>query len=176
LARFEEPEMPKVDDNFAQHFNYEIWMLVQTYDHLSKLPEPKSVLEQVSANAFIEAFCVHARLLIEFFTKNGRATELANDFQPRLSRKVEKWRIALNHQITHLYLDGRRFMGPKEKIGPEMRRELNDWLSEELVRFQALLKPEYETLVQRQIPKSVDTGPGVNTTTNTMLTVIDITS
>jgi len=112
-----------------KHVGYELDMLVYTFDKLL-LVEPlvRRSFQAGQVNALIEAFCIHARNLHEFF-QGSRADTLkantfaVNNFKPRPIDQERKTLIAkINRQISHLraaHLRGRRenrFSGPGEGL------------------------------------------------------------
>ena len=65
----------KVREIFEHHLRYEIDRLVEAYDLLSNPYELSSNLSRATfdtvADSLIVAFCVHAKTLIEFLTRDG---------------------------------------------------------------------------------------------------------
>jgi hypothetical protein len=90
-------------DIFNKYLPYEIDMLRDTYRMLAEAPT------DVHKNALIEAFCVHARNLIDFFMcrKSGDAvvTEFTTGFIRQLDDTVDPLktiRTRMNKQIFHM--------------------------------------------------------------------------
>src|SRR5260370_26249933 len=101
----------------GEHLPYEIDMLRLTYKELeagAKKSAPKSQEEQACRYALIEAFCVHARSLIDFFAdKRYKQTDaIASDFTTGFATALDvakeplkSIRVKLNKQIFHLTKD-----------------------------------------------------------------------
>jgi hypothetical protein len=93
-------------DIFNEHLPYEIDMLRETY----RLLTPTTPATDVYKNALIEAFCVHARSLLDFFMYRKRETDVvasnfATGFIPQLNDVIEPLKtlkLKLNKQIFHL--------------------------------------------------------------------------
>jgi hypothetical protein len=77
-------------------------MLEETYQ---KLPNA----DQVINNALIEAFCLHARNLIEFFAEEGRKYTTAEyqAFCHISTNKINSIKNKINVQISHMIYEGR---------------------------------------------------------------------
>jgi len=97
-------------DIFNQHIPYEIDMLRETYRMLAATPPPADAYK----NALIEAFCVHARSLVDFFMCRKSkpddviASDFASGYTAQLNDTVEPLktiRVKLNKQIFHLTKD-----------------------------------------------------------------------
>ena len=95
----------------------------------------------------IESFCIHARILIDFFNGRGgvKAKEVTlKTYQPFRSGRVSKTLTEkLNTQISHLTLKITSVYS--EKIGPVDRKELFDAIMAELQIFKTHLKKEYRS-------------------------------
>jgi hypothetical protein len=115
-------------------------MLEQTYQRTERdNPDP------VINNALIEAFCLHARNLIEFFKKKAN-TYTGKNYKPfsQISGEcLEKIKTRLNTQIVHLIYEGRTVVD-SEKIDLKNRAEMLNILSAEIAQFKANLLPEYQ--------------------------------
>jgi hypothetical protein len=164
--------MDKTRDRFDHHLPYEVDMLVRTYAFLRGVkPDTNPLL----INVFVEAFCVHARVLMEFLECHAHKFAIAG--YRRVSRKddpeFEQFWVPLNKQIMHLDPEG-RYIDPSKKIEAALQLSLNNWLSVELERFKANLKPEYATPVLQQIPKfkMIIVGSGNATTTTSSIDVV----
>jgi hypothetical protein len=155
--------MDKTRDRFDHHLPYEVDMLVRTYAFLRGA---KPDTDRLLINVFIESFCVHARVLMEFLECHAHKFAIAS--YRRLSRnddpEFKQFWVTLNKQVMHLDPEGRH-IDPSKKIGRALRLRLNNWLSGELERFKANLKPDYATPVLPQIPKFLFVGSGNATTT-----------
>ena len=129
------------------HVAYELDMLVYTFDKLllvEQLVERRFQAGQV--DALIEAFCIHARNLDEFFQGSGRADTLnaktfANSrYMPRPNDKERKNLISrINKQISHL--TEQRTSVAEEKVGPADRAKLYSILITESDNFTRHLQP-----------------------------------
>jgi len=118
-------------DAFDEHINYEIQMLQFTFTKIQELA--------VETNAMIEAFCIHARNLDEFFEENGKQDTLkARAFTrdtyapfPRDKRRDGLIR-KIHKQISHLTRDR---VGA-EKIDGKDRLDLLELLLKDVKNFQ----------------------------------------
>jgi hypothetical protein len=146
--------LEKIQEVFDKHVRYEISRLAEMYDRLLK-PELYSQLQpcvrDTITDALIVAFCIHAKNLMEFLSytpRRDRAT--AEDYA---GSDYRRWKIAprthahdlkgkLNNQLSHLSFE--RTDEPNEKIGIQERKDLVDMLHDELVRWIAQLKPDYD--------------------------------
>jgi hypothetical protein len=93
-------------DVFNEHIPYEIDMLRETYRMLETPPTIDAL-----KNALLEAFCVHARSLLDFFVcqrvrqNDVIASDFVPGFTPQVNDKGEPLktiRAKLNKQIFHL--------------------------------------------------------------------------
>jgi hypothetical protein len=134
-------------DIFVEHIPYEIDMLRETYRMLAAVPPPTDALK----NALIEAFCVHARSLLDFFkststnTNDAVATEFATGYVPQIDETVDPLktiRLKLNKQIFHLTKD--RTIVNVEKFDPGIDGpEVVNTIETELARFVGFIRPEF---------------------------------
>jgi hypothetical protein len=141
-----------------QHYNYELYMLANTYRLLED--------NLVQQNALIESFCIHARNLIEFFRGDGRQY-VETTYTPFAASKsrIKKLNPILNHQIAHLDVNNRTAKN-SDKISDKNRFELITILNTETVEFQKHLKESYRgmsirALMQEQIG-TARPGSGAN--------------
>jgi len=124
-------------DASDEHINYEIGMLQFTFDKIEQLA--------AEMNAMIEAFCIHARNLDEFFEENGKQDTLkARAFTretyapfPRDKRREDLIR-KIHKQISHLTRDR---VGA-EKIDGRDRLDLLQILLKDVKNFQQHRKTE----------------------------------
>lgn len=149
------------EEILGEHLPYELWMLRQTYEKLRSPPADK-----VLRNALIESFCIHARLLLEFFeNKQGKhakdytggsyqATHLAN--LTRLERDK------LNTQIAHM--TGQRTVDTFKKIGPALRKKLITALEGEGMEFENQLTSKFKQIFKRPQDAQLRVDPSPNAT------------
>jgi hypothetical protein len=150
---------------FEEHLWYEIWMLGETYKllNLSKVP-----ISEVVGNALIESFCVHARVLIEFFEKSQGADYYTTVPYVR-SKKYKKLNRQINNQISHVIGEGRSDRA-SEKIGPDERKELIDLLGADIAIFKKTLRASCDQW--RQLPDVPDSAlTGADTAVDSVLFV-----
>ena len=97
-----------------EHLPYEVDMLRGTYQRLCILdqtgPETEAREQQICRHALIEAFCIHGRALLDFFSNTGKGDDaLAQDFTngyippfDQTQEPLKSLRTKLNKQIFHL--------------------------------------------------------------------------
>lgn len=99
----------------AEHVPYEFNMVIATYGKLTA-GEPDTVLR----NALIEAFCLHARCLIDFF--NGRKGIAAAEFTDKTYRPFKSGQFpdALVRKLNQqsLISPGNGPPIPQKRLGP----------------------------------------------------------
>src|ERR1700730_2405008 len=124
------PSAPSPAELLLQcHLGYEIWMLQETYRRCPNDANNTARADDavIRDNALIESFCVHARNLIEFFTKETSRKKLqkqyTNNYWPVSAVSITKINKHLNNQITHLR-EGERPITDSEKIGPQERAKI----------------------------------------------------
>jgi hypothetical protein len=130
-----------------RHVAYELDMLVYTFDKLL-LVEPLvgRSFQAGQVNALIEAFCIHARNLDEFFQGSSRGDNLKaktfadSRYEPRPNDKERKNLISkINKQISHL--TEQRTSVAEEKIDAGDRARLYVILIAEANNFTRHLQP-----------------------------------
>lgn len=135
------PKLATNEEILREHLPYELWMLRETYARLKSPPA-----DDVLRNALIEAFCIHARQLLEFFENKqalhakvftGGIYEAAH-----LSGLTNSDRDKLNTQIAHL--TAKRTTDPTEKIGHSMREHYLMALEREAQNFEGKLTSEFQ--------------------------------
>ena len=141
---------------FDVHVPYEIIRLDEMYRLMAQpdlfnfkgIPEKQ---QPTIEDALIVAFCSHARNLVEFFEKQPSdnyacAKDFAKDkYEPlkiNHGTRLHSLKGMLNNQINHLTYE--RTDQPDEKIGAPERKELFQAIHDEVVRWKAALKPEYD--------------------------------
>jgi hypothetical protein len=132
----------------SHHVKYEVDMLRAAYVFLLN-----PYLGDVAGNVFIEAFCIHARNLIDLFSERkeleaaeyAAAKHFANPgYEPFSRSNIGQLYGKLNEQIAHL-----TFTRPRSddvKIKATDRTHLMKLIESELQRFAADLKDEYAGL------------------------------
>jgi len=148
---------------FNEHIPYEIDMLRKAY-HLTAGQRPKGVLK----NALIEAFCIHARSLIDFFKCKRLRDEdvIASDFTnvafiPEINDAVEPLKtikIRMNKQIFHLTRDRTIVEAAKFDPGRDGPDVVNR-LEKEIARFIGCVRPEFGSLKCNTQPISFVVAP-----------------
>ena len=122
-------------------------MLVYTFEKLLLVEHlVESSLQAGQVNALIEAFCIHARNLDEFFQGSGRGDTLmaetfaASEYTPLMSDRERKDLVRkINKQISHL--TEQRTSEAEEKIGTADRAKLFYILIAEADNFTRHLQP-----------------------------------
>lgn len=132
----------------GHHLPYEFSMLQGTFVVLAKDEH-----DTIITNALIESFCIHARLLIDFF--NNRQGRRANDFTGGTYTATHVGSLTdvktkLNTQIAHL--TGGRTTNSSQKIGPADRGNLLTALESEAQNFAAHLAPEFQGMFTPPTP------------------------
>jgi hypothetical protein len=135
--------MAPTPEQLVHHLFYEVFMLGETRRKLNE----RDAKDQITANALMEAFCIHARNLNEFFLENGwddtlkASTFATENYQRPEPTKIRQAVFAkINKQISHL--TEARTAVAQEKIGPLEREQMFCVLFDELKKFSEHLKPE----------------------------------
>ncbi len=134
---------------FEHHLVYEVNMLRHCFAFLH-IPAWSTELR----NAIIEAFCVHARNIIEFFDQDSETAGQAksdyvgarhfckNGYKPWSKERPGNELVGrLNRQISHLTYD--RTSQNEEKIGRKEQLELVRLIEQELEIFSGRLREPY---------------------------------
>ena len=136
-------------EKLEHHLSYEIDMLNGSYGlitDITEILETSNASDQqkiIALNAVKETFCLHARALVEFFTKpktkinsasNFANTYVSNKAPPDIERK-------LNNQIAH-FMEGRSDLDT-DKIQDSDRVTLLRWIGTELQRWMPLRDISY---------------------------------
>ena len=136
-----------ITETQLKYVGYELDMLIYTFDKLLLVEPlvPRS-FQAGQVNALIEAFCIHARNLDEFFQGSGRAgtlqakTFVDSRFKPRPNDKERKNLMSkINKQISHL--TEQRTSVAEEKISSADRARLYSILIAEADHFTRHLQP-----------------------------------
>ena len=134
---------PSDEELLSHHLRYELEMLVETRKLLA------SPQDTVVGNALIESFCVHARVLIEFFRKPNGASKYADSgyksFSKATKTSLKEWQQKLNNQVAHL-LDCRT-ADDSQKLGTPEREQIFVALMNEFQEFKTHLKPGLQGFV-----------------------------
>ncbi len=152
-------------------------MLNRSYELITtvpaKLQEAGFAEDDVLAaeNAMKEDFCIHARLLLEFFTKKSTGIDSAIVFAPTykppelpvdLNRK-------LNNQIAHIIYT--RKQPEADMIDGKDRNTLLAWIDTELRAFKAALPAPYDKTkirdVDLSLTKVIQAGSAFSATNHT---------
>jgi hypothetical protein len=159
----------------GNHLSYEIDMLRSTYKELqarANKPAPKSQDEQTVHNALVEAFCVHARSLLDFFADKrsqgpkGETDAIASDFTTGFvtalnlkKEPLESLRNKLNKQIFHLTTKRTIIDAKKFDVGVDGVCLLK-LIEPEIEKFTAApkLKPEFKSFKCETSPITVFVG------------------
>ncbi len=164
---------PSPAELLHHHVKYEFDMLNGTFEQIGC-----GVANWTVANALIEAFCVHARALFEFFEKSRGARKYTDTAYIPFNGGDKARRTILtrklNNQVSHV-LDGRT-ANPAQKIGRVDQIEMHALLNAEFAKFNAHLLPTFAAPVSSPImPTAVcavtttnDTVIGHGTNTNTV--------
>ena len=169
------------DDQAGYHLRYEIWMLHEAFHRLAQETTPKgrppNERERIVINALFESYCIHARVLFEFFedpgVKKGKGDKSSlyvdEKYEPFVSVLDQKKRLhdKLHQQIAHLDRDGRYFYSDPERIREIELSEMYDLLRDELANFKRHLRPEVRITLSNLAPRHAElssptmtTGPG----------------
>jgi hypothetical protein len=131
---------------------YEVGMLRCTFLLLSR-GVPEGADQRAVLNANIESFCIHARNLIEFFSREStkpkdkagaRHFTLSSYRAFKMPKTEERLVEKLNEQIAHLSY--KRTTKDEEKILGSDRAVLLWILEDEIARFGKSLRDEYKAL------------------------------
>ncbi len=130
----------------GEHLPYELWMLRQTFEKLRSPPA-----NEVLCNALVESFCIHARLLLEFFTnKQGKRAKSYTNGSYNAVHLVNLTKAEtekLNTQIAHM--TGQRTVNSNDKIGHAVRAKLITALELEADEFERQLACEFKPFFKR---------------------------
>ena len=128
----------------VKYLRYEVQMLDETKRKL----EPPALIDQITVNAFVESFCIHARNLNDFLLekRNSHADLLkASSFTdaaykpPRRTKRRTALFDKINQQISHLTT--KRTAMARRKIGPKHRAAMFAILYADLKNFDHHLRP-----------------------------------
>jgi hypothetical protein len=113
--------------------------------------------ETIKYNALVESFCIHARLLIDFF--ENRRVDGAGTFAEPTYIAFEDGRLAdsllkkISTQVGHLSL--KRTVDPSKMIDHATLEQIFLRLAAEIANFRRHLKPEYRSLWPSSLEVSV---------------------
>ncbi|WP_020175661.1 hypothetical protein [Methyloferula stellata] len=138
-------------DKIQHHLNYEICMLNGSYALIMKIDDllekagASHLQRQDALNAMKENFCLHTRVLAEFFIQTR--TNSASDFATPeyIPGKAPAGMIQkLNNQLSHL-MDNRTEIDTDKIQGADRDAYLR-WISDELQRWLPMRAPEYSMM------------------------------
>jgi hypothetical protein len=129
----------KLKEVIEHHLRYEIGMLFETYRLIAAEPFGPT------RTAFVEAFCIHTRVLHEFLTgKKGtgvHAKDVTVGYQPLAIRRIDPKIILLSSHVAHLTLE--RSTDSGKLIRSDIRNMLLIALADELMVLRRHLRPEF---------------------------------
>jgi hypothetical protein len=128
----------------VKHLSYEVRMLGEMRSKL----QAGEFNDQWTANALIEAFCIHARNLNEFFVEQSSHRDIlkassfadSNYKRPRTTKRRRALFAKINKQISHL--TNKRTSAARYKIDDKQREAMFTLLYADLKRFDLHLKPK----------------------------------
>ena len=134
---------PDLRDLFERHVLYEILMLIGTRECIHA-----GEADTIKHNALIESFCIHARLLIDFF-ENPDAGGPGSLTEPGYiafegARMPDALVKRINKQIAHFSL--KRTIDPSKTMDGATLEAIYSHLDAEIANFQKHLKSEYRPL------------------------------
>jgi hypothetical protein len=124
-----------------EHYSYEINMLGQTLQHHRTITD-----NAIVKNALYVSFCVHARLLLDFFSSANPsgddvvAQHFAPSWQPSsssISQLVGNQRAAINKQVAHL-------TKTRENTSPIKEKDMQD-IHDALIKDHQKFKSEVDS-------------------------------
>lgn len=150
-------------DLFERHVLYEVLMLVGTRECIHA-----GEADTIKHNALIESFCIHARLLIEFF--NNPTADGPSSFAEPTYVAFEGGQLTgplfrkINAQIAHFSL--KRTVDPSKAMDRATLEQIYVRLADEIANFERHLKPEYRrlwpgALVMSVAPERAKPPPGM---------------
>jgi len=130
----------KLITHLTEHIPYELLMLRHAR---CRLYQPDG---QLNWNAFLEAFAVHARNLLDFLmnrkdSRNLKASEFKSAYRPPAHRDLDGIMEKLRVQILHW--GKRRPSDPGEKLDVADADKLCQWIEDATARFLTSLSPEH---------------------------------
>jgi hypothetical protein len=164
---------------FKEHLPYEIDMLRRTYAMLEALArppvDPETSDQEVQRFALIESFCVHARSLIDFFSKASpkKTDATAADFKPGFVTTIDRdkpplagiW-FKLNKQVFHLTKNRPFAEADKFDVGID-GLGLMKMLEPEIARFMAFASsPDFQNLKYNTVAATISELPFSTNTTS----------
>jgi hypothetical protein len=128
-----------------EHISFEVIMLNYTFMRLVTL-RPATSEEELDRNAFLESFGIHARNLIDFFTKRMReddrtASDYLPDFEAPNQDRIAQALFRLEQQV--LRIRTLRKPGSQGKFDSDDARELYGWIVRTVLKFQGELAERY---------------------------------
>jgi hypothetical protein len=150
----------------TKHLDYEVDMLNRTYDLIQRIPL-KTDDDWTTHNALIESFCIHARALFEFVSKETNRHEYTHTGAAAAyacKGFYQNHRQPLNQQIAHVIHAGRK-SDPMDRIRAQDRFNMLCDLHTEWAHFKASRTDKYASLPVNDVAVRLDT-PIRDTTTN----------
>ena len=135
-----------------EHISYEVIVLNYTFMRLMTFRSATSE-EELDRNAFLESFGIHARNLVDFFTKRTREDDrTAPDYLPAFEAPnqdgIDQALFRLEQQI--LRIRTLRKTESRGKFDSDDARELYAWIVRAVLKFQGELGVRYR--------EALDTG------------------
>jgi hypothetical protein len=138
----------------VEHLPYEIDMLRSCFQKLKALadvdPASETQEKRICRCSLIEAFCVHARSLLNFFADTKRTNQtdaIASDFttgyDPAFDLTLNPLRTKLNKQLFHLTTDRTTVTAEKFDVGKD-GLELLKYIEPAIKRFTNRLTPDFQ--------------------------------
>jgi hypothetical protein len=139
----------------GEHLPYEIDMLRACYsgwqDFVQSVPSPTTQEQQLCRNVLIESFCMHARALLDFFSKSNDptdaiASDFTNGFVPTFDcskEPLKTLRTKLNKELFHLTKNRTIVEANKFNMAADGKLIL-DAIEPAIQRFVTCLKPEFQ--------------------------------
>jgi hypothetical protein len=141
------PDVEQLKAMLHQHVSYELAMLIHTYSRLTG-----GSLVSFDVNALIEAFCVHARNLNEFFQSSGtwpdslHAKSFTTDYKPGPPLPQEIL-TKMNQQITHLS------WGRTHDLRANVHHDALEFPDGEVVLLTQVCEGQHATVLQLRSPR-----------------------
>lgn len=169
-------------DIMLEHLPYEIDMLRGTYSEslqiLRNRPASETFGQQTIRFALLEAFCIHARGLLDFFSNNRSdptdavASDFTTGYVPTFDQNAEplkSLRVKLNKQIFHL-TKNRTIVNVDKFQMPEDAESILKQLELAIAHFINCLAPDFNSFRCRTSPATFITTLPASSRTSTFET------